>query len=247
MVFIAASTRCFWDMPVFEACQQISELHFDKVELWIDKAASHLSLQKLISDPERFAVEFREQTRVAPVALAFEGDPEIVAFPLVCRAAKTLRITQITIPSAPLGTPFNTEIDRLKELVRIAVAEGVRVSLKTEKGRLTEDPHTAVEFCQSVKGLGITFDPSYFLTGNFEKICELVGPHTFHVHLRDSNAAEVQTQVGLGDLDYAKLISVLEKHRYERALCVDLIPEKTVPEQRALEMRKLRMLLDTLL
>lgn len=246
-MFIAASTRCFWDMPVFEACQQISELHFDKVELWLDKAATHFSLQKLISDPERFAVEFREQTRVAPVALCFEGDPEIVAFPLVCRASKTLRITQITIPSAPLGTPFNTEIDRLKELVRIGVAEGIRVSLKTEKGRLTEDPHTAVEFCQSVKGLGLTFDPSYFMAGNIDKITDLIAPYTYHVHLRDSTAQDIQTQVGLGEVDYAKLIGSLEADKYDRALSVELIPEKTIPEQRGLEMRKLRMLLDTLL
>lgn len=246
-MYIAASTRCFWDLPIFDACQQIAELHFDKVELWLDKAANHFSLQKLISDPERFAVEFREQTRLAPVAICFEGDPEIVAFPLVCRAAKTLRITQITIPSPVVGTPFNMEVDRLREIVRIAVAEGVRVSLKTEARRLTEDPHTAVELCQAVKGLGITFDPSYFMAGNLDKISELVAPHTYHVHLRDSTAQELQTQVGLGELDYGKLISVLERYNYDRGLSVELLPEKTAPDQRGLEMRKLRMLLDTLL
>ena len=30
---------------------------------------------------------------------------------------------------------------------------GIRLSLKTETGRLTEDPRTAVEICQAVRGM----------------------------------------------------------------------------------------------
>ena len=53
--------------------------------------------------------------------------------------------------------------------------------------------------------------------------------------------------MGLGEVDYSRLISQLAKEGYDRALCVELIPELTDAESRALEMRKLRMLLDSLL
>ncbi len=157
-----------------------------------------------------------------------------------------MRITQVTMPAAPHGTPFNSEIDRLKGFVKAALLEGVRVSLKTEKGRLTEDLRTAVELCAAVPGLGLTFDPSYSLRLP-EKTFELVLPRIFHVHLRDSTPEQVQVQVGLGEIDYSDLIAALGKVQYNRALSVEWLPELGDVDQRALELRKLRMLLDSLL
>ena len=54
-------------------------------------------------------------------------------------------------------------------------------------------------------------------------------------------------QVGLGEVDYNRLITQLKKAGYNRALSVELIPQFTDPATRPLEMRKLRMLLDSLL
>ena len=73
-------------------------------------------------------------------------------------------------------------------------------------------------------------------------------PHVYHVQLRDSTAKQLQVQVGLGELDYSRLISQLRKENYERILSVELLPELYDSEiNRLLEMRKLRMLLETLL
>jgi hypothetical protein len=43
------------------------------------------------------------------------------------------------------------------------------------------------------------------------------------------------------------LVAVLRKEKYNRALSVELIPGRTDPEQRGLELRKLRMLVESLL
>ena len=48
----------------------------------------------------------------------------------------------------------------------------------------------------------------------------------------------------MGEVDYSRLIGRLEKVDYKGALAVDLLPEEVDPEERALELRKLRMLLE---
>lgn len=247
-MFVAVSSRCFAEMDFAEACHQVVELGFDRIEIWLDEESRHLKPSEVAASPEQFATKFRDQNRIPAIAFDLAHDVPASVFEGICRASKLLRVTQISVPSSPLGTPFNSEIDRLKELVAMASQQGVRVSIRTERGRLSEDLHNAVELCGAVKGLGLTFDPSYYVNPVvFDKVMELVAPHTFHTHLRDSTVSDVQVQVGLGEVDFSVLVAVLRKTGYSRSLSVELIPGRTDLEQRALELRKLRMLLDSLL
>lgn len=245
-MFVSASTRCFAEMDFWQALRQIADLEFDKVEIWMDEEGS-LKPSIVLGNIDQFVSQLRDQTRLSPVAFTLAQDVSAEHFIELCKLCKVLRVTQINIPSDILGTPFNSEIDRLKSLTKTAAVEGVRVAIRTEKGRLSEDAHTAVELCQAVKGLGVAFDPSYFLGDNHEQVLALVSPHTYHVHLRDSTDKDFQVQVGLGTIDYSRIITVLERHHYDRALSVELHPNLVAPDQRPLEMRKLRMLLDSLL
>ena len=72
-------------------------------------------------------------------------------------------------------------------------------------------------------------------------------PYVFHTHLRDSTATELQVSVGLGNVDFNRIINQLRREKYGRVLSVDLLPDHTAQTQLQLEMRKLRMLLETLL
>jgi len=247
-VFVAASTRSFSEKSFEEACFQISELEFDKVEIWLDEQSSHLKPSEVAADPERFYARFREMTRLTPIGLYLEEDIPLATLVSLSKLAKMMRVTQITIPASPLGTPFNTEIDRLREFVGVTSQDGIRLSIKTKTGHLTEDPHTAVELCQSVRGLGLTLDPSYYICGaNRGKSYDQVLPYVFHTHLRDTTPSQLQVQVGLGEIDYSRLINQLRRFDYQRALSVDILPDLLEEADRPLEMRKLRMLLDTLL
>ncbi len=247
-MFVAASTICFPESDFAKACQSLADLEFDRVELWLNETSGQLSPTEVAQDPDAFVSRYRDTTRLTAIAFSLDEDVSPDVFEGLSKAAKLLQVTQITVPASPLGTPFNAEIDRLRALTGIASQDGVRVSIKTERGHLTEDPETAVELCGSVPGLGLTLDPSHYLMGSrpvtsFERFA----PHVYHVQLRDSTADQLQVQVGLGEVDYSRLISQLAREGYDRALCVELIPELTDTETRALEMRKLRMLLDSLL
>ena len=184
-MFVAASTQCFHEMSLNEACDRIVELGFDKVELWFDREGNHLNAKEVANDPDRFAAQYREITRLSPIALA---------------------------------------------------------------GDLTEDPHTAVELCRAVKGLGLTLDPSYYICGpNGGRDWDVVFPYVYHCHLRDTTPEEVQVPVGLGEVDYSKIVTRMEREKADPALSIELLAGKTDSETRPLEMRKLRRLLESLL
>lgn len=247
-MFVAASTYCFGDLGFEDALFQISELEYDKVEIWLSEESNHLKPTTVAEDPERFVNLCRDATRMTPIAICLGEDVLPDVFQSLSKVAKLLRVTQITVPASPIGTPFNTEVDRLREFVSVAGEDGVRLSIKTQVGHLTEDPHTAVELCQSVSGLGITLDPSHYVCGPHKgRNYDQVFPYVYHTHLRDSSLEEMQVPVGLGQIEYSRLINQLRRESYDLALAVELDPKLLGDQDRHLEMRKLRMLLDTLL
>ena len=147
---IAATTRSLWDMSFSAACGQLQDLGFDKVEICINEASDQLKLSEIVSNVDAVVADFRDSSRLSPVAILLEEDPadeSLEKFEAVVEFAKQLRVAQITILASPLGTPFNSEIDRLRERNQQCVAEAISLSILTRTGLLTEDPHTAVELC----------------------------------------------------------------------------------------------------
>lgn len=238
-------------MPFAAACAQLQDLGFDKAEIWINESSDQLKLSRVVASPETVAGEFRDASRLTPVAIFLEEPPEsetLEDFEAIVAFAKQLKIAQITILASPMGTPFNSEIDRLRERNILCVAEGIRLSILTRSGLLTEDPHTAVELCQSVKGLGVTLDPSYYTCSPRGEVNhDFVFPVVSHLHLRDTSRTEMQVPAGLGEVDYNRIVSSLRNEKFNRTLSVDLLPNTMLGEERLLEMRKLRRLLETLL
>lgn len=247
-MFVAISTRSLSDLTFEEALTQVTDLGFDRVDLWIDDQGDMLTTEEVSGDPEGFASRFRDMTRLIPSAITLAHDIHPDVFSGLIKAAKALKITQITVPAAEIGTPFNAEIDRLQELTRLASADGARLAIRNATGALTADPHTAVELCQAVSGLGLALDPTHVLQDESpERSMDLMIPHVIHTLLRDSTSDSVQVQVGLGEVDYSRLVAQLSRQQYRRALSIELLPELIGGADRPLELRKMRMLLESLL
>lgn len=247
---IAASTRCYASDSMKDCCGKLVDHGFRKVELCLNEDGdSVLKPSVVCEDPERASLLFGEATRLTPVAIDLENDVDAPTFQSIVTFARALKLTQISVPSSVVGTPFNTEIDRLKEFTRVANEGGVRVSMKTHRGCLTEDPHTAVELCQSVKGLGITLDPSHYICNPRGVVdYDIVYPHVYHCHFRDTLPEQIQVQAGLGEVDYSRCINMLRQSGFDAALSVDLLPGSEDENfEYPLEMRKLRLLLESLL
>ncbi|TWT46553.1 sugar phosphate isomerase/epimerase family protein [Botrimarina hoheduenensis] len=249
-MFICASTECLPDVAADEVLEVMVDLGFTSVELALHETGGWLRPSQVLADPEAATLRCSSTRRLDVAALSLgieaEGEAFYEQFDACAKLAKAIKVVTLVVPASPLGTPFNEEIERLKRLVAIAAFEGAVVALKTGIGTMTEDADTAALFCQHVKGLGLTFDPSCYLAGPhqgkpIDKLLEFVR----HVHLRDSKPNAFQVRVGQGDIDYGKLIAQLSRTKYRRALGVHMTPMEEF-EHRA-ELRKLRLLLESLL
>jgi len=249
-VFVAASTACFANLPLAAALERLVELEFTKVEIVVREDGNQLRPSEVLHDLESAVQACRETHRLKPVAYTVDirADDELYyqQFAACCKLAKATKVVSITVPAAELGTPFNAEIERLRELVRIGAMDGVLVSVKTETGRITQDPDTAVVLCSNVKTLGLTLDPSHYVCGphggaSFDQVI----PHVYHVQLRDTSKEQIQVRVGQGQVEYSRLIAQLNRVQYNRALSVEISAMHGVDHPA--EIRKMRLLLESLM
>jgi sugar phosphate isomerase/epimerase len=248
-VFVAASTDCFPDCPLPETVEILADLEYTAVELPIHESGGGLRPSQVHADLERAARFCRDTHRLDIAALDIEigpGSAYYDHFAACCKLAKSIKVVTLVLPCSELGTPFNEEIERLRKLVEIAALESAVVALKTQIGRMSQDPDTAVVLCDNVKGLRLTLDPSHYIAGphqggNIDKVMRYVQ----HVHLRDSTREKLQVRVGQGEIDYGRLIQQLSRVGYDRALSVHMEPLEGF-DHRA-EMRKIRLLLESLL
>jgi len=248
-VFVAASTECWPEMELQEAVEVLSDLEFTAVEIAIHESGK-LKPSEMLQDTDRAIQLLRHTHRLDISGYSLELDSKDQQhyhdFKEFCRIAKTTKVVNITVPSGPHGTPFNEEVEHLQKLVDIAESEGVRVSVRSQLGCLSEDPDTLMVLCNNVEGLGITLDPSVYICGTakgkgLDKILKFV----CNVHLRDSRPEAFQVSVGQGEVDYGKLVTQLERDKYDRALTIHMLPMEGLDHR--VELRKLRRLLETLI
>ena len=249
-MYVTASSTCFKDLPLDQALAKLVDLEFSRVEIDIHEDGKHLRPSEVEADLEKAIATCRNTQRLTPVAfnvdIQAEGDAYYHQFAAICKLAKATKVVTLVVPAGELGTPFNAEVERLREMVAIATVDSAVVALKTEVGKITEDPDTVKVLCDNVKGLGITFDPSHFVYGEKAgRSYDHILKYTYHVHLRDTTKDQLHVRVGHGEIEYGRLVSQLSQSKYNRALTVDLQPLPDVDHMA--ELRKMRLLLESLL
>lgn len=249
-MFVSASSECFPDLSLDGVLHRLHDLEYTNLEIAIHENGGQLKPSAVLADLDKTIATCRETYRLTisacSVDITAEGEEYYDQFAACCKLANATKVVTLTVPAGEIGTPFNAEIERLQRLQAIASREGVLVGVKTETGRITQDPDTAVVLCDNVKGLGITLDPSHFIYGphaggGYDQVLK----HTYNVHLRDTTKDKLQVRVGQGQVEYGRLISQLSKVHYNRALTVHITEMPEVDH--AGELRKMRLLLESLL
>jgi len=247
-VLVAASSECLSDLPLSDVISRFVDLEFSRIEIALHEQGGHIKPSEIVDNVDRAADICRQTQRLTPIAYSVdieaEGDEYYRQFAACCRLAKATKVVVLVVRGAELGTPFNAEVERLRELVALATVEGAIVAVKTEVGRVSGDPDTIKVLCDNVKGLGVTLDPSQFIFGegapaSYDSILKYV----YHVHLRDTSKDQFQVRVGQGKVEYGRLINQLAKEKYDRGLSVHMQPVPDVDHMA--EMRKLRLLLES--
>ncbi len=251
-MYVACSTLCFSRMNLPDALRVIREMQFAKADLAIHESGSHLRPSAVLADVAKAAA----QLKTANVAFAafhlefaeFNSESTRHQLRAVCRLARTMAVPLVTVTAAPLGCDAETEVARLKVWAKLAEIEGVILTVETRIGTVTEDVSYAADLCRRVPGLGLTLDPSDFATRNLkEDGCDPLYPFVKHVRLRDSGnkPEQFQLRIGQGMIEYGRIISQLDRCRYDRALSVDIrdLPDNPFPVEP--EIRKLKHLLES--
>lgn len=249
-MFVAASTNCFSNLERDEAIEKLVDLEFSAIEMVIREEDNHLKPSLIMNDFEAAVALVNSTRRLDVIGFGIETSvesPDYMAyFTAICKLAKATKVVTLTVPSGEHGTPFNEEVERFKEMVKIAEAHGVRVGMRSKTDHLSGDPDTVSVICGHVKGLGLAIDPSHYIykretPANYDDLLKYVT----NVYLRDSTKDKLQVRVGQGIVDYGKLINQLSKVNYNRALVIDSPMQDDVDHMG--EMRKLRLLLESLL
>ncbi len=249
-MFVAASTLCFNELSLVDAVDKLNDLEFTAAEIAIDEDFGQIK-PSFVADNLQDAITICRDTHRLDLGSYFvniraTGDEFYRQFEACCKLAKATKVATITVPSAELGTPFNEEVEHLRRLVDFASEKGALVSILTQNDRLSEDPDTCAVICDNVRGLGVTLDPSTFIFGpsagrKYERLIKYV----YNVHLRDTSESDFQVRVGRGDIEYSRLVTLLRRQKYSRGLTVQMQPLPNLDH--AAEMRKIRLLLESLL
>jgi sugar phosphate isomerase/epimerase len=253
-VYVACSTLCFGRFPLEHVLRIAKELEFGKLDVAIHERGPHLRPSEVAKDVTQAAQRLRFGPSLAPAAFnveieASEPDEYNKQLRAVCKLARHFTVATITMAAAPLGTPLEHEVNRLKGLVHLVESEGLILCVVTRIGTLTETPASAIELCQRVPGLGLTLDPSHFIAGPHQgKSFDEVFPYVRHVHLRDTGRApgQFQVRVGQGEVEYGRIISQLQRFNYDRVLSVAVQDVPDAPFAMESEVRKLKFLLESL-
>jgi sugar phosphate isomerase/epimerase len=254
-VYVACSTLCFARYPLERALRIIGELEFSKLDVAIHEQGPHLRPSEVVADVNLAAQRIRIGPSLTPAAFSVEIE---AAAPreyhqqlrAICRLARLSTVSIITLPAGPSGRGLDAEVKRLSPLTRLAIEEGIVLTVATRAGTVTEDPDAAVELCQRVPGLGLTLDPSHYIAGPHQGgPFEQVFPYVRHVHLRDSGRGpdQLQVRVGQGEVEYGRIISFLARHGYDRLLTVAIHDLPDAPYAMDAEVRKLKFLLESLI
>lgn len=254
-MFVACSTLCFGDRPLEAALRQIAEFEFNKYDLALIEGGPHMAPSDVAADPDAAIRRLRSGPGLTPSAIDLDfGDLDPAAlrkrFEAICRFAKPLTVAVLTMPAAPIGTPIDLEIERLTGLATVANREGLVLSVRTDRATLTSDPAAAARLCDAVPGLGLTLDPSHYVIGPHAGASyDHLFPYVQNAHFRDTgkDPGEEQVRVGQGRIDYARIVNLLARHGYNRALTVAIFNDGHCPFNAEVEVRKLKLLLESLI
>ena len=253
-MYVACSTLCFARLPLDRALRLIGELEFSKLDVAIHEQGPHLKPSEVAADVPLAAQRIRIGPSLTPAAFDVQietGSTEEYQRQLraICRLARMSTVSTVTLSAAARGTALDLEEKRLTPLVRLAVTEGIVLTVATRIGTLTETPDAAVELCTRVPGLGLTLDPSHFIAGPHQgESYDKVYPFVRHVHLRDTrrSADRFQVRIGQGEVEYGRIVNQLARHGYNRLLTVAVHDFAEAPYPMDTEVRKLKYLLESL-
>jgi len=207
-------------------------------------AATVSDLQQVADDTKNAG----QQITAFCMANRFEERPEfeIKWCGEVAHAAQSLGVTVIRIDVVPTKLHkaefLKLAVEALRQIM--AATESIGTSFAIENhGAVTNDPDFLRALFQEVgsERLGLTLDAANFYwfghpLSKIYELCAAFAPHVFHTHCKSIHYPETEREIqrpigwkytececsiGEGDLDYARIATILQKAGYRNDLCIE--------------------------
>ena len=128
--------------------------------------------------------------------------------------------------------------ESLKELLDYAVKRSIRIGIEYEPGLLVERCEELLELIGEMRssylGANLDLGHSHVLGEHPETVVNALSQKIFHIHIEDIKARKHYHLIpGTGDMDFGRLLRILEDHNYEGFLTVELYTYPHRPEAAA--------------
>jgi sugar phosphate isomerase/epimerase len=245
MIHIACSTGIRSTKPLEEACAQIHELGFTRVDP-LAMEGWHIKPSRLAADAEREAGRFRAlldryDLRCPAINLGFlhnlatctpdqlEANLDVVRG--ACVLARAAGASILTVGTGNTGDGERGALlqrlaERLSRVVSVAGAAGMVVALETHAGSIAVYPEVDLELLARCPGLTLTYDPSHFIADQvpLENTLDLLA-HAVHVHLRNARVGHFQETMAKGLLDIPWIVDQIVASDYQGAVSIEYIED----------------------
>lgn len=224
---VSCSSLALCKQPAEKALPVLAGLGYRWVDLSCLDWAPHVRVPRLLEDFEREAARIEAllaTNRLGVSNLTFDSPEARPAeqydkqFAAVVRLAARLRARLINLMAPSARADRQAVVARLRRLQQVAEQAGVRLTVETHVGQITERPADARWLCEQVPGLGLTLDPSHYFAGPhqggpFDELLPFVQGTGFRAG--GTNWASIQLPWGEGPIDFAGLVRKLEARGYQ--------------------------------
>jgi sugar phosphate isomerase/epimerase len=256
-MFVACSTICFAHLTFDKAMRRMADLEFDRVEYVFGGESNHDVLKPAwIADQKEAALQrIRTASGLLPSSfdIRFETndlEEQKRQFEALCWMAKAMSVAVLSVIPSPKGVSLAAEQKRLRDLLSISLRHGLVLTVTTASEGATSTPAEAVALCRGLPALGLTLDPSHYINGPFQSAnFDEVYPFVQNARLRDTGRkpGEFQMKIGQGQIEYNRVVSQLQRSGYKRGLVVAIEDRADSPFEIEPEVRKLKLVLESLL
>jgi sugar phosphate isomerase/epimerase len=229
-----------------EGLQLVKGFGLAHVDIGVGGGNAHFDPIEVAKNPAQFADEVRRETECFSLTpnecftLNFGtpiNTPDVNArqktrllFHGLCNFAMRAQCKSVLLIPGPiypeLGASGSLDLAALAlvDLVLIAGEYNVQLNIEADYESCVNTPEAAKELCERVPGLGLTLDYSHFIYQNISaQRIAILHPYTRHIHIRQAAPGNIVTDVGNGIIDYANVISQLEKSGYNGLYCIEYL------------------------
>ncbi|NLE56733.1 MAG: TIM barrel protein [Planctomycetes bacterium] len=176
----SCSTLVKAKQPLEPALKTVAHLGFKYADVMCLSWTPHVNVDALVKDFDTEAARVAKalaDNKLKVSNLTFDGietkpfDEYKTRFTAVVKLAVRLKAPLINIMAPPAKSDRADMMAKLKVIHRIAADSGIKLTLETHMGQMTEIPADAEKICKEIPGLGLTLDPSHYYAGPNQGKC----------------------------------------------------------------------------